>query len=89
MAAPPIPIQGSDTLITIIIVPDQIDPENSTSLDTKDRGLGKGQDGPQYSNNYLVPAASDGVDVQRAEQDFAQLNRQLSAYSERSRRLSR
>ena len=43
----------------------------------------------ETSNNGLVRTQSAGVDVERAEQDFAQLNRQFSTYSERSRRLSK
>jgi hypothetical protein len=99
MAAPPIPIPGSDTHSTIITahpqeqdhpVPNRANPEHSLCHDIKDRSLGKTQDASPYSaSNCLVPTGSDGVDVQRAEQDFAQLNRQLSAYSERSRCLSR
>jgi ATP-binding cassette, subfamily G (WHITE), member 2, SNQ2 len=37
----------------------------------------------------LEQTESVGVDVHRAEEEFAQLNRQFSAYSERGRRLSR
>jgi ATP-binding cassette, subfamily G (WHITE), member 2, SNQ2 len=41
------------------------------------------------TSNGLVRTQSVGVDVERAEEEFAQLNRTLSAYSERNRRMSR
>ena len=41
------------------------------------------------TTNHLVRTASVGVDVERAEQEFAQLNRQFSACSEWNRRLSK
>ena len=49
--------------------------------------------GLEISQNLTVDGLartdSAGVDVKRAERDFAQLNRQFSDYSERSRRIHR
>lgn len=100
MATPPIPIPvaGSDTLGTTAAhfeklvhhSPDRRDSEYSTTHDIKDEVFDKSQGALPYSTSHgLVRTESAGVDVGRAEQDFARLNRQLSAYSERSRRLSR
>jgi ATP-binding cassette, subfamily G (WHITE), member 2, SNQ2 len=70
--------------------PDRSNPDQSTLANNENVDLGERPASVRnLASDGLVRTASAGVDVERAEQEFAHLNRQFSAYSERNRRLSK
>ena len=91
-------ISGSDTHGTtathfderVHLFPDRSNPDPSTLHSGENQDSEKTR-GSLYNSgsNGLIQTRSAGVDVERAELDFAQLNRQFSAYSELSRQISK
>jgi hypothetical protein len=70
-------------------IPNTTSSEHTTLPGDGNEDFGTGKESSQdFDCNGLVRTQSACVDVARAEEEFAQLNRQFSAYSERSRRLS-
>jgi hypothetical protein len=70
-------------------IPNTTNSEHTILLEYRNGDFGTRKESLQdFDCNGLVRTQSACVDVERAEQEFAQLNRQFSAYSERSRRLS-
>lgn len=65
-------------------------PDHSTLYGGENQGYEKRRGSiHNSSSNGLTRTISAGVDVERAELDFAQLNRQFSAYSELGRQISK
>ncbi len=96
MAAPSIPAVGIQATAVAQSeeqsrpFPERKNSDHSMFRVAKPEDREKGLEIPQNSTvNNLARTESAGVDVKRAEQDFAQLNRQLSDYSEYNRRMHR
>lgn len=91
MTAPPMPgLTTTHFEEQIHPPPDRTHSDHTTRPDTGNESLAQ-ETGPprKTTSNGSVRTESAGVDVERAGQEFAELNRHFSAYSERSRRISR
>ena len=64
-------------------------PQDSSSSDTLRQDLDRQREDARARNPRGLSRAESGVDVERAEAEFAQLSRELSGLSQNSRRASR